>query len=88
MKTHGCYILYSMGQPDHVHREPNMFFHNMGLWDADMIQDQSNWILKSIKSVINLLNHQHVSHEVQVYKPVCKSLPNPKLYNYILISKL
>ena len=40
-------------------RKPNLHFHNMGIWDKDMTNDDG-WKLRKLSTIISELKHENV----------------------------
>lgn len=52
-------VFTGRGVHGQYHREPDMFYHELGLWGWD--DRHHGWKMRSIKTIMKDLGHEHVS---------------------------
>ena len=56
---------FSIGLFDHLHA-PQHYFHSLGLWDKDMVNDKG-WKLATLDTIVKQLGHTGVSSDTEVW---------------------
>ncbi len=51
-----------MGKLDHKHKEPNMYFHNLGIWGSNIKYTwyKQKWDLKDLKTIMKMMKQENV----------------------------